>query len=146
MNAISRGASQNLGFHPRGLTNNEKQQPTIVQHLQAPPDPRIEELDKRTKKLKEYLKASKRNNNIQTTQPTQQFQDVFSSPFGIRNSNSRLISEETINPNSINVNTVEKPKKKGLLNSLFSSSKKKVPETKKIKMDLKMLFYHFLPY
>jgi hypothetical protein len=58
MNSISRGASQNLGFHPRGLINNEIQQPTIVQQLQAPPDPRIEKLDKRTKKLKEYLKAS----------------------------------------------------------------------------------------
>jgi hypothetical protein len=135
MNAISRGASQNLGFHPRGLINNEIQQPTIVQQLQAPPDPRIEKLDKRTKKLKEYLKASKENNNIQTTQPTQQFQDVFSSPSGIRNSNSRLIEEETIKPNSINFNTVEKPKKKSLLTLLFSSNKKKVPETNFSKRD-----------
>ncbi len=118
-------------FHPRGWINNEIQQPTIVQKLQAPPDPIIEKLNKRTQKLKEYFKASKENNNIQTTQPTQQFQDVFSSPSGIRNSNSRLIEEETIEPNSINFNTVEKPKKKSLLTWLFSSNKKKVSETKK---------------
>ncbi len=39
VNAISRPSSQNIGFHPRGLINNEIQQPTIVQ--MAPPDPRI---------------------------------------------------------------------------------------------------------
>ena len=57
MNAITRGSSQNLGFHPRGLINNEIQQPTIVHQIQAPPDPRIDKLEKRSKKIKEYLKG-----------------------------------------------------------------------------------------
>ena len=47
-NQLSKGASQNLGFHPRGLINNEPQQSTIMQTIQAPPDPRLEKLDKRT--------------------------------------------------------------------------------------------------
>ena len=49
---LSRGASQNLGFHPRGLINNELQQPTIIQQIQPPPDSRFEKLEKRTKKIK----------------------------------------------------------------------------------------------
>ncbi len=51
INSFSRGSSQNLGFHPRGLINNEIHQPAIVRQLQAPPDPRIEKLDKKTKKI-----------------------------------------------------------------------------------------------
>ena len=39
---LSRGSSQNLGFHPRGLINNELQQPTIIQQIQPPPDSRFE--------------------------------------------------------------------------------------------------------
>ena len=51
LNQISKSASQNLGFHPRGLINNEIQQPSIIQTIQAQPDPRLEKLDKRTKKI-----------------------------------------------------------------------------------------------
>jgi hypothetical protein len=61
INAMSRGSSQNLVLHPRGSINYEIQQPTIVQQLHAPPDPRIEKLNKKTKKIKEFLKGSKKN-------------------------------------------------------------------------------------
>ena len=57
---LSRPSSQNLGFHPRGLINNEPQQPTVIQQITPPPDPRLEKLEKlekRTKKIKEYLKG-----------------------------------------------------------------------------------------
>ena len=54
--SISKPSSSNIGFHPRGLINNEMQQPTIIQTIQAPPDPRLDKLEKRTKKIKEYLK------------------------------------------------------------------------------------------
>jgi hypothetical protein len=57
---MSRGSSQNLGLHPRGSSNYEKQQPIIVQQLQAPPGPRIEKLKKKTNRIKEYLKRSKK--------------------------------------------------------------------------------------
>ena len=49
MNAISRGSSQNLGFHPRGLINNEPQQPTVI-NIQ--PTAQVAELEK---KLKKYI-------------------------------------------------------------------------------------------
>ena len=127
VNAISRGSSQNLGFHPRGLINNEIQQPTIVHQIQAPPDPRLDKLEKRTKKIKEYLKGKgdTKENPINVNSPG--FQDTFETPS--RNINSRLISEETIEPNMLDFNTVTKPKKKSILTMLFSSNKKKVPET-----------------
>ena len=127
VNAISRGSSQNLGFHPRGLINNEIQQPTIVHQIQAPPDPRLDKLEKRTKKIKDYLKGKgdTKENPINVNSPG--FQDAFETPS--RNINSRLISEETIEPNMLDFNTVTKPKKKSILTMLFSSNKKKVPET-----------------
>ena len=53
---ISRPASQNLGFHPRGLVDNQPQRPTLIQKITVPPDPRLEKLEKRTNKIKEYLK------------------------------------------------------------------------------------------
>jgi len=113
------------------LINNEIQQPTIVHQIQAPPDPRLDKLEKQTKKMKEYLKGSQVIAGLQATQTAQAFQDIYSSPSGTRNSNSRIIEEETIKPNSINFNTVEKPKKKSLMTLLFSSKKKKIPETNK---------------
>ena len=127
INGISRPSSQNLGFHPRGLINNEIQQPTIVHQIQAPPDTRIEKLEKRTKKIKDYLKGKgdTKENPINVNSPG--FQDTFETPS--RNINSRLISEETIEPNMLDFNTVTKPKKKSILTMLFSSNKKKVPET-----------------
>ena len=46
------------GFtHTRGQINNE--QPTIIQQIQAPPDPRIDKLEKRSLKIKAYLKGNK---------------------------------------------------------------------------------------
>jgi len=121
MNAISRGASQNLGFHPRGLVNNEIQQPTIIQQLQAPPDPRIEKLDKRTKKIKEYLKGKgeTKDNAINVNSPG--FQQAFRTP--IDDPFSDAIEPKTL--------TFDTPKsKKGFFTKLFSSSKKSKSEEK----------------
>ena len=46
---LSRPSSQNLGFHPRGLINNESQQPTII-NIQ--PSEQVEELKKKYKNIK----------------------------------------------------------------------------------------------
>ena len=53
---LSRPSSQNLGFHPRGLINNEPQQPTII-NIQ--PTAQVAELEKKLKKYKEKLKSHK---------------------------------------------------------------------------------------
>ena len=117
---LSRPASENLGFHPRGLINNEPQQPTIIQQITSPPDPRLEKLDKRTKKIKEYLKSKgdTKENAINVNSPsfenilgTQQPTDIFS---------------DAMEPRRINFESVpsEKPKR-GLLSRIFTSSKKK---------------------
>ena len=53
--SISQGVSQKIS-HQRGLINNEIQQPTIIQQIQSLPDPRLDKLEKRTKKIKEQLK------------------------------------------------------------------------------------------
>ena len=105
------------------------QQPTVIQTIQAPPDPRLEKLEKRTKKIKDYLKGKgdTKENPINVNSPG--FQDAFETPSGPRNTNSRLISEETITPNMLDFNIATKPKKKSILTMLFSSNKKKVPET-----------------
>jgi hypothetical protein len=132
--SLSQGVSQKIS-HQRGLVNNELQQPTIIQQIQSIPDPRIDKLEKRTKKIKDYLKdkGDTKDNAINVNSP--KFQDAFETPSGTRNSNSRLIAEETITPNMLDFNTVNKPKKKNLLSLLFSSSKKKVPATELTKRD-----------
>jgi len=113
------------GFiHSRGQLNNEQQ--TIIQQIQAPPDPRIDKLEKRSLKVKAYLKGNKgetKTNPINVDSPA--FQDAFESPI-----NSRLVSEKTIEPKKINFekvnfNTPEKAKSKFSLLGLFSSKKKK---------------------
>ena len=127
-NPLSRGASQNLGFHPRGLINNELQQPTIIQQIQPPPDSRFEKLEKRTKKIKEYLKGKgdTKEKAININSPA--FQDVFETP---KSNNSRLVSEETMEGTKKKLNFEEQPKKKGFFNfNLFTSSKTK-PNVKK---------------
>ena len=53
---LSRPSSQNLGFHPRGLINNEPQQPTII-NIQ--PTAQVAELEKKLKKYKDKLKSHK---------------------------------------------------------------------------------------
>jgi hypothetical protein len=118
VNAISRGTSSNLGFHPRGLINNEIQQPTIVQQIQAPPDPRLDKLDKRTKKIKEYLKskgdtkdnAINVNSSILATPSQKPNMDIFA---------------DTIEPQKLKFEKLDTPSKKGFLSKLFSSGKKK---------------------
>ena len=109
------------------MVNNEIQQPTIIQQVQSIPDPRIDKLEKRTKKIKDYLKGKgdTKENPINVNSPS--FQDAFETPSGPRNTNSRLISEETITPKMLEYNATRKPKKT-LLSLLFSSSKKKVPQ------------------
>lgn len=116
--------SVSSGFtHTRGQINNE--QPTIIQQIQAPPDPRIDKLEKRSLKIKAYLKGNKgesKTNPINVESPL--FQDAFTTP-----SNERLISETTVEPKKINFekvnfNTPEKPKNKYSLLGLFSRTPK----------------------
>ena len=52
----SRPASSNLGFHPRGLINNEPQQPTIIN---IHPTAQVELLEKKLKKYKDKINANK---------------------------------------------------------------------------------------
>ena len=83
-------------IHTRGQINNE--QPTIIQQIQAPPDPRIDKLEKRSLKIKEYMKGNKgesKTNPINVSSPA--FQDAFETP-----SNARLISEKNVEPRKIN--------------------------------------------
>ena len=51
---LSRPSSQNLGFHPRGLINNEPQKPTII-NIQ--PTAQVAELVEKLKKYKDKLKS-----------------------------------------------------------------------------------------
>ena len=65
----SRLASSNLGFHPRGLINNEPQQPTII-NIQ--PTAQVELLEKKLKKYKDKINENKAsqdtiNQNLLTT-------------------------------------------------------------------------------
>ena len=65
----SRPASSNIGFHPRGLINNEPQQPTII-NIQ--PTAQVELLEKKLKKYKDKINENKAsqdtiNQNLLTT-------------------------------------------------------------------------------
>jgi hypothetical protein len=117
---VSRPSSQNLGFHPRGLINNEPQQPTIIQQI-TQPDQRLEKLEKRTKKIKEYLKGKgdTKENPINIESPT--FKDAFKTPAPTAD-----IFSDAIEPRRINFESVPNEKqKKGLFSRIFTSSKKK---------------------
>ena len=121
---LSRPASENLGFHPRWLINNEQQQPTVIQQITPPPDPRLEKLEKlekRTKKIKEYLKGKgdTKENAININSPS--FQDAL----GTQQPTVDIFSD-AIEPRRINFESVpnEKPRR-GLLSRIFTSSKKK---------------------
>ena len=121
INSLSRGSSQNLGFHPRGLINNEIQQPTIVHQIQAPPDPRIDKLEKRSKKIKEYLKGKgdTKDNAINVNS------SILATPAAHVD-----IFTDTIEPKKLNFENVSTiPKKKGFLGRLFSTGKKNIVET-----------------
>ena len=113
----SRLASSNLGFHPRGLINNEPQQPTIIQTIQAPPDPRLDKLDKRTKKIKEYLKSKgdTKDNAINVNS------SILATP--IQSTNVDIFSD-TIEPQKLKFENVT-PAKKSFFSKIFSSGKKK---------------------
>jgi hypothetical protein len=129
---ISSSISSGL-IHTRGQINNE--QATIIQQIQAPPDPRIDKLEKRSLKIKAYLKGNKgesKTNPINVESPS--FQDAFETPL----INSRLVSEKTVEPKKINfekvnLNSPEKSKQKYSLLSLFS----RTPKEKKINMPKK---------
>ena len=118
--ALSRGTSQNLGFHPVGLVDNQMQQPTVIQQIIPAPDPRLEKLEKRTKKIKEYLKGKgdTKENPINVESPS--FQDAFKTPA------KADIFSDAIEPRRINFeNAPNQTPKKGLLSRIFASSKKK---------------------
>ena len=118
--ALSRGTSQNLGFHPVGLVNNQMQQPTVVQQITPAPDPRLEKLEKRTKKIKEYLKGKgdTKENPINVESPS--FQDAFKTP---AKPGQKLIFEDAVEEEI----PIKKPEKRPnfIRRLLFSSSSKK---------------------
>ena len=101
--SLSSGVSQKIS-HQRGLINNEIQQPTIIQQIQSLPDPRLDKLEKRTKKIKEQLKENKNN-----TSP-QPFQDAYETPLIPQKTNIRL-KPENISPKVLSFDEVSKPKK-----------------------------------
>ena len=128
--------------HMRGQINNEIQQPTIIQQITAPPDPRLEKLDKRTRKIKEYLKGEKgtaKEKPINVDSPA--FQEVFQTP----NNNSRIVSEKTLTPRKINfeqsnvVGLLNKSKKEGSKSTsifdMFRSARKATPNVEVTKGD-----------
>jgi len=121
--SISQGVSQKIN-HQRGLVNNELQQPTIIQQIQSIPDPRIDKLEKRTKKIKDYLKdkGDTKDNAINVNSP--KFQDAFETPSGIQ---SARVKSENMTPKILSFDEVSKPK--NILSKLFSFKKKKVPAT-----------------
>ena len=121
--SISSAVSHGL-VHQRGLVNNELQQPTIIQQIQSIPDPRIDKLEKRTKKIKDYLKdkGDTKDNAINVNSP--KFQDAFDTPSGLQ---SARVKPETMTPKILNFAEVTKPK--SILGKLFSFRKKKVPAT-----------------
>jgi len=127
--SISQGVSQKIN-HQRGLVNNELQQPTIIQQIQSIPDPRIDKLEKRTKKIKDYLKdkGDTKDNAINVNSP--KFQDAFETPSAIH---SARVKSENMTPKILKFDEVSKPK--GFFTKLFSSSKKKVPTTELTKRD-----------
>ena len=116
--------------HQRGLVNNEIQQPTIIQQVQSIPDPRIDKLEKRTKKIKDYLKdkGDTKDNAINVNSP--KFQDAFETPSGIQ---SARVKSENMTPKILSFDEVSKPK--SILSKLFSFKKKKVPVTELTKRD-----------
>ena len=99
--SLSSGVSQKIS-HQRGLINNEIQQATIIQQIQSLPDPRLDKLEKRTKKIKEQLKENKSN----TTQP---FQDAYETPLVPQKANIRL-KPENMTPKVLSFDEVTKPK------------------------------------
>jgi hypothetical protein len=114
---LTRPSSQNIGFHPRGLINNEPQQPTIMQTIQAPPDPRLDKLDKRTKKLKEYLKnkGDTQQNPINVNSPT--LQNMLTTPNNIATAD---IFSDVMEPKKLNFE--EAKPKKGFFSKLYDTS------------------------
>ena len=127
--SISQGVSQKIN-HQRGLVNNELQQPTIIQQIQSIPDPRIDKLEKRTKKIKDYLKdkGDTKENPINVNSP--KFQDAFETPSGIQ---SARVKSENMTPKILSFDEVSKPK--NILSKLFSFKIKKVPATELTKRD-----------
>ena len=103
------------------MINNEIQQPTIVHQIQAPPDPRIDKLEKRSKKIKEYLKGKgdTKDNAINLNS------SILATP-----SAHVDIFTDTIEPKKLNFENVSTiPKKKGFFGKLFSSGKKNIVQT-----------------
>jgi myosin heavy subunit len=123
---FSRGASQNLGFHPRGLINNEPQQPTII-NIQ--PSAQVAELEKKLKKYKEKLNSHKTaqettNQNLltQLSAPTTQPSITVTQPPINVNVNPLNPSTNT-QPNTTIIKTTNTPNKRSALRHLRSKTK-----------------------
>ena len=97
---ISRSSSQNLGFHPRGLINNEPQQPTII-NIQ--PTAQVEELERKLKKYKAKLNLQQPTPTPTPTIPQQQPINIYANPLP-------LTQPTTIQPTPVKP-TVIKPAK-----------------------------------
>ena len=112
----SRPASSNLGFHPRGLINNEPQQPTII-NIQ--PTAQVELLEKKLKKYKDKLNANKAAQD--TTNQTLLTQLTTASP-----QNQPInVNVNPFNPSDVKTEKTEKktPLKKSVVRNLKSRTK-----------------------
>ena len=99
---VSRPASQNLGFHPRGLVDNQPQQPTIIN---ITPSQDLERLQKKLKKYKDKLNENKESQEAMnkdllthitsTPQTKQQPINVNVNPFIPEKQEKTIIKEPT---------------------------------------------------
>lgn len=106
--SISRPASQNIGFHPRGLIENQPQQPTII-NIQPSQD--IEKLQKKLKKYKEKLNQNKESQEsmnkdllthiTSTPQQTQQPINVTVNPFQPNIKQEKIKQEKSLMKKSV---------------------------------------------
>jgi len=106
--SISRPSSQNIGFHPRGLIDNQPQQPTII-NIQPSQD--LERLQKKLKKYKEKLNQNKESQEAMnkdllthitsTPQQTQQPINVTVNPFQPNIKQEKIKQEKSIMKKSV---------------------------------------------
>ena len=112
---VSRPASQNLGFHPRGLVNNEPQQPTII-NIQ--PTAQVELLEKKLKKYKDKINANKAAQD--TTNQTLLTQLTTPAPKQPINVNVNPFNTSEVKPEKIEK---KPPLKKSVVRNIKSKTK-----------------------
>ena len=110
---VSRPSSQNLGFHPRGLIDNQPQQPTII-NIQPSAD-----LEKLQKKLKKYKDKLNQNKEAQDTMNKEILTNLTSAPQPTKQAPINV----TVNPFQPTVKQEKLPTKKSIVR--FPKSKTK---------------------